>query len=56
MLVLLAVTLPVVIGAMAMSADVGVLYFNWQRLQTSADTAAVAGASYLPWIRHRRFP
>jgi len=48
MLVLLAVTLPVVIGAMAMSADVGVLYFNWQKLQTSADIAALAGAAYLP--------
>lgn len=31
-----------------MSADVGVLYFNWQRLQSAADAGAVAGAAYLP--------
>ena len=36
-LVLLALTLPVLLGATAMSADVGLLYFNWQQLQTSAD-------------------
>ncbi|MGH7914200.1 MAG: pilus assembly protein TadG-related protein [Candidatus Binataceae bacterium] len=47
-LVILALTLPVLIGAMAMSADVGVLYFNWQRLQSAADSGAVAGAGYLP--------
>ncbi|HVB80979.1 MAG TPA: pilus assembly protein TadG-related protein [Candidatus Binataceae bacterium] len=47
-LVLLAMSMPVLIGAMAMSADVGVLYFNWQALQTAADSGAVAGASYLP--------
>jgi Flp pilus assembly protein TadG len=47
-ILLLALTLPVLIGAMAMSADVGVLYFNWQRLQSAADAGAVAGAAYLP--------
>jgi hypothetical protein len=46
--VVLAFTLPMLIGAMAMSADVGVLYFNWQCLQTAADAGAVAGAAYLP--------
>jgi Flp pilus assembly protein TadG len=38
----------VLIGAMAMSADVGLLYFNWQCLQSAADAGAVAGADYLP--------
>jgi hypothetical protein len=47
-ILLLALTLPVMIGAMAMSADVGVLYFNWQCLQSAADAGAVAGAAYLP--------
>jgi hypothetical protein len=47
-ILLLALTLPVMIGAMAMSADVGVLYFNWQCLQSAADVGAVAGAAYLP--------
>jgi Flp pilus assembly protein TadG len=44
----LALTLPVLIGAMAMVADVGFLYFNWQCLQSAADAGAVAGAAYLP--------
>ena len=47
-IVVLALVLPVLIGAMAMSADVGLLYFNWQCLQSAADAGAVAGASYLP--------
>ena len=47
-IVVLALILPVLIGAMAMSADVGLLYFNWQCLQSAADAGAVAGADYLP--------
>jgi hypothetical protein len=43
-----AIALPVLVGAMALSTDVGVLYFNWQTLQSAADCGAVAGASYLP--------
>jgi len=46
--VVLALTLPVLIGAIAMGADVGVMYFNWQCLQSAADAGAVAGAGYLP--------
>jgi hypothetical protein len=46
--VVLALLLPVLVGAIAMSADVGVLYFNWQILQAAADSGAVAGAAYLP--------
>lgn len=40
--------LPALVGAMALVADVGVLYFNWQLLQSAADAGAAAGASYLP--------
>jgi Flp pilus assembly protein TadG len=46
--VVLALLMPVLIGAIAMSADVGVLYFNWQNLQAAADSGALAGAAYLP--------
>src|SRR6476620_9136977 len=46
--VVLALLLPVLVGSIAMSADVGVLYFNWQMLQAAADSGAVAGAAYLP--------
>jgi Flp pilus assembly protein TadG len=46
--VLLAMCLPALLGALALVADVGVLYFNWQLLQAAADAGAVAGASYLP--------
>jgi hypothetical protein len=45
---MLALALPVLIGAMAVTADVGLLYFNWQCLQSAADAGAVAGAAYLP--------
>ena len=47
-LLMLAIALPVLIGAMALCTDVAALYFNWLWLQTAADSAAVAGASYLP--------
>jgi Flp pilus assembly protein TadG len=46
--VLLTMCLPALIGALALVADVGVLYFNWQLLQSAADAGASAGASYLP--------
>lgn len=36
------------VGALALGADVANMYFNWQRLQTALDSAALAGASYLP--------
>lgn len=47
-LVLVTLILPVLIGAMALGTDVAVLYFNWHLLQSAADDAALAGASYLP--------
>jgi hypothetical protein len=46
--VVLLLVLPVLIGAMALTTDIAALYFNWQSLQSAADVAAVAGASYLP--------
>lgn len=46
--VVLAVTLPLLIGMISVTADVGLLYFNWHLLQSAADCAAVAGAEYLP--------
>lgn len=38
----------VLIGAIALGADVAVMYVNWEQLQTAADAAALAGANYLP--------
>jgi Flp pilus assembly protein TadG len=38
----------VLIGALALGADVSVLYVNWEQLQRAADAAALAGANYLP--------
>lgn len=36
------------VGAMALGTDVAVLYYNWMQLQKAADSAALAGANYLP--------
>jgi len=44
----LAAALPALLGAIALVSDVGLLYYNWVLLQKAADSAAVAGASYLP--------
>ncbi|MGH7865014.1 MAG: pilus assembly protein TadG-related protein, partial [Candidatus Binataceae bacterium] len=47
-MVILAVVLPALIGAMALCADVSIFYFNWANLQKAADAAALAGAHSLP--------
>jgi Flp pilus assembly protein TadG len=47
MAVVMTIALPVLIGAMGLGADVGVLYLNWVRLQKAADAAALAGAEQL---------
>jgi Putative Flp pilus-assembly TadE/G-like len=47
-LVIFALALPVLIGALALGTDVAALYFNWVQLQKAADAAALAGANYLP--------
>jgi hypothetical protein len=36
------------LGAVAMGTDAALLYVNWVNLQKAADSAAVAGAEYLP--------
>jgi Flp pilus assembly protein TadG len=35
------------VGAVAFGTDVAVMYMNWQQLQKSVDSAALAGANYL---------
>jgi Flp pilus assembly protein TadG len=35
------------VGAIAFGTDVAVMYMNWQQLQKSVDSAALAGANYL---------
>jgi Putative Flp pilus-assembly TadE/G-like len=47
-IVVLAVALPALLGALVLATDIGVLYYNWHLLQSAADSAALAGASYLP--------
>ena len=48
MVVVMAATIVALIGAMALSTDVGLLYYNWGMLQKAADSAALAGANSLP--------
>jgi len=45
---ILALVLPVVLGAVLLGADFAVMYYNWGLLQKAADSAALAGAAYLP--------
>jgi Flp pilus assembly protein TadG len=47
MMVLYALALPALIGAIALGADVAVMYVNWQGMQKAADAAALAGAGKL---------
>jgi Flp pilus assembly protein TadG len=46
--VLVALAIPVLIGATALGGDVAVEYYNWVQLQKAADAGALAGANYLP--------
>jgi len=47
-IVLMAVVLPVLVGGLILGGDFAVLYYNWAILQKAADSAALAGAIYLP--------
>ena len=47
-LILVAVGILVILGALALCTDVAVFYFNWSQLRKEADAAALAGANYLP--------
>jgi Flp pilus assembly protein TadG len=46
--VIIALAIPILVGAAGLSADIGVQYFNWVQLQKAADAAVLAGANYLP--------
>lgn len=46
--VLYAGVVAVLLGAVALTTDVAVMYVNWQQAQKVADAAAIAGANYLP--------
>jgi Flp pilus assembly pilin Flp len=46
--VMLTLLIPILLGAVALGADVAVFYYNWAQLQRGADAAALAGGSYLP--------
>ena len=48
MLVIVALVMPVLLGAAALGTDVAVFYFNWAQLQKAADSAVLAGANFLP--------
>lgn len=45
--VIMTLVIGVLLGAMALSTDVGLFYFNWMQLQKAADAAALAGANRL---------
>ncbi len=47
-MVILAVVLPTLVGAMALCVDIAMFYSIWANLQKAADSAALAGAHYLP--------
>jgi Putative Flp pilus-assembly TadE/G-like len=47
-MVLYVGVLAVLLGAIGLCTDVGIMYMNWQQLQKAADAAVLAGANYLP--------
>jgi hypothetical protein len=46
MAVVMTLAIATLLGAMALSTDVGVMYYNWMELQKAADASALAGATY----------
>ncbi len=44
----LAIVMSAIVGTAALATDVGLLYLRWARLQSGVDSAALAGAGYLP--------
>jgi hypothetical protein len=46
--IVLSAIIIVLLGSFALCTDVAVLYYNWVLEQKAADSAALAGASYLP--------
>jgi Flp pilus assembly protein TadG len=50
MAIVMTLVIATLLGVMALGTDVGVLYYNWGKMQKTADAAALAGALYLgPW-------
>jgi Putative Flp pilus-assembly TadE/G-like len=47
-IIVLALALPALLGAVALGTDVAIFYYNWVQLQKAADAAVLAGANYLP--------
>jgi Flp pilus assembly protein TadG len=47
-MVLYAGVVAVLLGAVGLCTDVGLMYMNWQQLQKAADAAVLAGANFLP--------
>src|SRR5438445_4971484 len=47
-LIVIALLLPVLLGATALAVDIAVFYYQWGQLQNAADAAALAGVMYLP--------
>jgi Flp pilus assembly protein TadG len=45
----LALSIGALIGTIALCTDIGLLYYNSELLQKAADSAALAGAHYLPY-------
>src|SRR6267154_5669210 len=45
--IILTLALATLLGVMALGADVGVMYYQWNQLQKGADAAALAGANFL---------
>ena len=46
---LAALIIPFLLGAIGLCTDVAVFYVNWELMQKAADSAALAGANYLPF-------
>lgn len=47
-MVILALALVGLLGAIALCTDESIIYFNWAELRNAADSAVMAGANYLP--------
>jgi Flp pilus assembly protein TadG len=45
--IVMMMVIATLLGVMALGSDVGVMYYNWMRLQKGTDAAALAGANYL---------
>lgn len=48
--VIMTLVIAVLLGAMALGTNVGLLYYNWGQLQKAADAAALAGANVLTGV------